>query len=137
MKNLCKHYILLGIFTLQMLLSPMLNAAIRIDLQESANDPDLLLICTGSEYRWISLSQSAASGDFVFVDTPESTPEIQDLPNCLWAWQNSHIALEQITPDFEITFVVEHHLEIKASSSIAQTPYYQYYSRAPPILNIS
>jgi hypothetical protein len=132
-----KHYILLGVFTLQMLLSPMLNAAMRINLQESANNPDLILICTGSQYQWISLSQSAQSGDFVFVDVPADTPEFQDLPDCLWAWQNANLALEQVHPSVQLVFVIATHLGIKAPSAITEAPFKKYLSRAPPILKIS
>lgn len=87
MRNVWRHYLLLGIFTLQLLLVPFANAAIRSHIQDDQQDEDLLLICTGAEYRWISLSQTSKQGSFVFVEVERDgeSLDIQELPHCLWA----------------------------------------------------
>jgi hypothetical protein len=51
--------------------------------QDLAND-DTVLICSGQGMKWISLSQSAAQGRFVYIDPSEldaSTPNLIDCTN--------------------------------------------------------
>jgi hypothetical protein len=135
MRKVWQQYLLLGIFTLQLLLVPFANAAIRTQIQAGQQDEDLLLICTGSEYRWISLSQTSQQGTFVFVDvdSDDESPDLQELPHCLWAWQNGHHVLKQVHQFDVPAIVVATHLGIKAPNAITSVTVEYYHSRAPPL----
>jgi hypothetical protein len=82
-----QRYVVLLLFALQVAFSPWLAGASRLAIQNTA-DEDLLLVCTGAQYRWISLSASASSGQFSFVDIPVESPDTPDnhLPICLMGW---------------------------------------------------
>jgi hypothetical protein len=49
-------------------------ASSMLTYAQSFADEDRVLICTGSTYKWISLSAFEVTGKVVFVDAPENTP---------------------------------------------------------------
>jgi hypothetical protein len=49
-------------------------------------DEDRVLICTGSTYKWISLSTFELTGKVEFVDAPENAPSTLQEIKCSYAY---------------------------------------------------
>jgi len=94
------RYLFIALFALQTALVPWLASASKIAIQQDHAEEDRLLVCTGSSYRWISLSQSAVAGDYVFIEEPSNdAPKVEShLPACVLGWlQLDHVAFG-VTP---------------------------------------
>lgn len=127
------RYFFTAIFALQVALSPWLASASRMAMQAQA-DEDLLLVCTGSSYSWISLAQTAVAGDFVFVDAPEDQPVVDDkhTPTCLLGW----LQLDHSLVADAVTFAVTNQstdLAISVAAAAVASFHSGYSSRAPPV----
>lgn len=131
------RYFLIVMFALQVALTPWMASASRVALQETANE-DQLLVCTGTTYRWISLSATAANGDFVFIDAPVETPAESDehTPTCLLGWLQLDQSLLTDLPILAMAFVKEEQFT-PASTAPSLALLIAYTSRAPPIFLIA
>ena len=65
----------------QAFVSP-LHASGQLSLQSGDNLNDIVPICTGRDVRWISISQTDVLGQFVFVDPPIGSNELN--VTCPW-----------------------------------------------------
>lgn len=98
----------------------------------SFSDEDKVLICTGRDMKWVSMSASWQAGTFVFVDAPEDLPQelksikcgdlfTQDLKT--FAFSAKLIAAQLNTPDL---------IAQRLSAPYLQAQYAKALSRAPP-----
>lgn len=127
------RYLMSLLFALQVASAPWLASASRMAIQEDAAE-DLLLVCTGADYRWISLSASAASGDFVFVEAPEEAPKTNQpdhTPTCLLGWLQLDPSLISDIDQVELLTHLENFLAVIFSAQRQQV-FSGYSSRAPP-----
>lgn len=98
---------------------------------------DIELICTGKEMKWISLSKTAQSNHFVFVNVPLEALdiEIKNLcpDNVLSDFKNIIAALEH---DGLVQFVSYRARLVRlAQQPFTAYPYQKAHSRAPPIFS--
>jgi hypothetical protein len=126
------HYFFIVMFALQVALTPWMASASRVALQEGASE-DQLLVCTGTTYRWISLSASAASGDFVFIDPPVEVPTEGDehTPTCLLGWLQLNQSLLADLPALALVPISQEY-SISAITAPSVALLIAYTSRAPP-----
>lgn len=115
---------------LRLLLNGQQLAQLRL---QSFNDIEL--ICTGKEMKWISLSKTAQSNHFVFVNAPEEADDINI----------ANLCPESVLSDFKNTITAQaHNAAIQYVSyraridRLAQQPYTAYayqksLSRGPPV----
>ena len=100
--------------------------------QQYATD-DAMMICTGSEFKWISTQDYFTSGEMVFIDPPTDAPSSVDNLDCSF----SYLA-EQYLDKTELPTQVDKSIAYKAKAlALAQRPYTAFaYStaqtRAPP-----
>lgn len=127
------RYLITVLFALQVASAPWLASASRVAIQADASE-DLLLVCTGAEYRWISLSASASSGDFIFVDAPADAPETDPsdhTPTCLLGWLQLDQSLLTQIDQVELLTHLESFYAVVFSAQ-RQRVFSGYSSRAPP-----
>jgi hypothetical protein len=102
--------------------------------QKYATD-DAMMICTGSQFKWISTEDYFSTGEMVFIDPPTDAPKNIDNLNCSFLYiaeQYIHKDVLPVLPDRNIAYQA-------LTRAIAQRPYTAFaYStaqtRAPPIV---
>lgn len=100
--------------------------------QQYATD-DAMMICTGSQFKWISSEDYFATGKMVFIDPPTNAPNNIDNLDCSF----SYLA-EQYTESHVLPTLVDKNIAYQTYAlAIAQRPYTAFaYStaqtRAPP-----
>lgn len=72
------RYIFIVVLLLQQAFGLLLNQS-RLEKIQAYLDADLEIICTNSQMRLISISQTEAKGYFVFVDSENITLDIDEL----------------------------------------------------------
>ncbi|WP_299081030.1 hypothetical protein [uncultured Paraglaciecola sp.] len=112
----------------------LVAASSMVSHAQSFADDDRVLICTGSTYKWISLSSFELTGKVEFVDAPENAPTYLQEIKCTYAFLAD--------PTFDDLWVItQPHstLGINTSSTIgyfnaiyATAPHRLALSRAPP-----
>lgn len=60
----------------------VLLTSMAVAQAQSYSDQDRVLICTGSNMKWVSLSQTELAGEFVFIDPPEEAVQFQYELDC-------------------------------------------------------
>lgn len=109
-------------------------ASSMMSYAQSFADEDRILICTGSSYKWISLSAFESTGNIEFVDAPENAPSSLQEIKCSYAY------LADPNPDYlwpitqtNFTLAVDSNLTINYFGAIYATARNQLaLSRAPP-----
>lgn len=102
--------------------------------QRYATD-DAMMICTGSEFKWISTVDYFASGEMVFIDPPTDAPASVENVDCSF----SYLA-EQYTDISNLPAQLDKNIAYKAKAlALAQRPYTAFayrtaQTRAPPIV---
>lgn len=102
--------------------------------QQYASD-DAMMICTGSQFKWISTEDYFTTGEMVFIDPPTDAPTSIDNVDCSF----SYLA-EQFTENTDLPVHLDRNIAYKAKAlALAQRPYTAFaYStaqtRAPPIV---
>lgn len=100
--------------------------------QQYATD-DAMMICTGSQFKWISSEDYFTTGEIVFIEPPTDAPTNVDNLDCSF----SYLA-EQYTDKTELPTQVDKNIAYQAKAIVlAQRPYTAFaYStsqtRAPP-----
>ncbi|GAA0345334.1 hypothetical protein GCM10009092_07260 [Bowmanella denitrificans] len=95
------------------------------------SDDDKVLICTGRDMKWVSMSASWQAGTFVFVDAPKDLPQelktlkcgdlfAQDLKTC----GVSHaITIAQLSyPDLLNPRLATPHLQAQYAKALSRAP---------------
>lgn len=127
------RYCFVWLFALQVAIAPWLSSASRIAIQANI-DEDLLLVCTGAEYRWISLSASAETGQFSFVEPPLESPTLPDndhVPLCLLGWLQLDQSLTNAPTVFSLAIFRDHWAFQSYVAGLLRVVVH-YSSRAPP-----
>ena len=126
------RYLFTLLFALQVAFAPWLSSASRIGVQAQADD-DLLLVCTGSSYRWVSLSQTASAGDFVFVDVEDTPEPVEEphTPTCLLGWLQLDQSLVADVVNLPVVEFTPLYNPFSIVSAFVE-PAFSYSSRAPP-----
>jgi hypothetical protein len=102
--------------------------------QQYATD-DAMMICTGSEFKWISTEDYFSSGEMVFVDPPTNAPTSLENLDCSF----SYLA-EQFIDNTDLPPQVDFGIAYDATAlTLAQRPYTSFaylnaQTRAPPLL---
>ena len=100
--------------------------------QQYATD-DTMMICTGSQFKWISATDYFASGEMVFVDPPTDAPASVDNLDCSYLF-----LAEQHIDDNSLPKLIDPNIAYQAMvMAIAQRPYTAFayntaQTRAPP-----
>ncbi|MBL4631674.1 MAG: hypothetical protein JKY14_11125 [Paraglaciecola sp.] len=100
-------------------------------------DEDSVLICTGSTYKWISLSAFELTGKVKFVDAPEDAPDNLHEIKCIYAFLADHNpdTLWPFAPT-PLILPVNSNTAISYFSALYATSKHQLaLSRAPPLIS--
>ena len=102
--------------------------------QQYATD-DAMMICTGSQFKWISTEDYFATGKMVFIDPPSDAPTSVDNLDCSYLY----IAEQYIDKDVLPTLIDKSIAYQAKAIVIARRPYTAFaYStaqtRAPPFV---
>jgi hypothetical protein len=102
--------------------------------QQYATD-DAMMICTGSQFKWISTQDYFTTGEMVFIDPPSDAPSSVDNLDCSFAYT----AVQYIDNDVLPTLFDKNIAYQAKARAIAQRPYTAFaYStaqtRAPPYI---
>lgn len=113
----------------------MLTAAIAVNKAQAYASGDAMLICTGSDYKWVSYSAFFGRGETVFVAAPDGAPLPDDGSlDCGYEFLSLHDEHVTELPQIAIQLLVYQQLV----QALGQRPYTAYpyrtaLSRAPPL----
>lgn len=113
-------------------LSLAFEASQHLAQARSFSDEDKVLICTGRDMKWVSMSASWQAGTFVFVDAPEDLPqELKDI-KCgdLFAQDLKSFAYNAELIDAQLNY--PDLIALRLSAPYLQAQYAKALSRAPP-----
>ena len=102
--------------------------------QQYATD-DAMMICTGSQFKWISTKDYFATGEMVFIDPPNDAPISVDNLDCSFLY-----VAEQYIDSHVLPMQIDKGIAYQAKAlALAQRPYTAFaYStaqtRAPPYI---
>ncbi|WP_152537624.1 hypothetical protein [Catenovulum agarivorans] len=100
--------------------------------QQYTND-DTVLICTGAQFQWISLSATQSAGQLVFVEPPQDTPTEYQQIDCSWGLLAEPAYQADILLTANVSFAQYQALQTRLyQQAYATFNYRPNLSRAPP-----
>jgi hypothetical protein len=116
--------------------SPALSASWQVNQAQRNASDDLILICTGSQFKWISSQAFYQTGKLVFVDPPASDQHSKHSLECSFTYINDKDSHYHHISPLGLLFTVYR----AKSFRLLQRPYTAYpyrtgHSRAPPTLS--
>mgnify|MGYP000197484570 CR=1 FL=1 len=110
-------------------------ASMMLNNAQQYADEDRILICTGSVYKWISLSSFEETGQLEFVDAPSNAPANLQEVKCSYAYLADPNS-DDVWPTYTKTFttVINNTQTLAYFNAIYATSRHQLaLSRAPPL----
>ncbi|WP_016954633.1 hypothetical protein [Catenovulum agarivorans] len=117
---------------LSSLLQPFVASVHSQQAQQYAND-DTVLICTGAQFQWISLSATQSAGQLVFVEPPQDAPTELKQIDCSWGLLAEPAYHADISVTAKVSFTQYQALQTRLYQQAYRTFNYRpNLSRAPP-----
>jgi hypothetical protein len=113
----------------------VIGSALIVNNAQQYSTDDVMMICTGSQFKWISTEDYFTTGEMVFIDPPADAPQSVDNVDCSFVY-----LAEQYTNNLALPVQVDKSIAYQAKVlNLAQRPFTAFaYStaqtRAPPIV---
>jgi hypothetical protein len=113
----------------------VIGSALIVNNAQQYSTDDVMMICTGSQFKWISTEDYFTTGEMVFIDPPADAPQSVDNVDCSFVY-----LAEQYTNNLAVPVQVDKSIAYQAKVlNLAQRPFTTFaYStaqtRAPPIV---
>lgn len=131
-----RKYIALSVLTALLFNSvgALFAASSMLTYAQGFADEDRVLICTGSTYKWISLSTFELTGKVEYVDAPENAPSNLQEIKCSYAYLADHNpGPPWLTAQVQLTLPLNSNTAIGYFSALYATARHQLaLTRAPP-----